>query len=135
MPDADRSRIAAGYEALVSDVDAAPFLAIAEGEPAGLIGFRFRRRLNHATFEGWISDLFVRERFRGRGSGAPCWRRDRRVAAAAGPWDGAGDGYERTAARTLYDALGFGELGKHFQLGPVGPRASPRPGGVEIRPI
>src|SRR5919106_5148386 len=60
----------AAYEALVGDVDATPFLAIADGDtPAGFIVHRFRRRLNHATFEGWVSDLFVRERFRGRGIG------------------------------------------------------------------
>src|SRR5918999_958703 len=67
--DADPEPHRAAYEALVNDVDATPFLAIADGTPAGLIVHRFRRRLNHATFEGWVSDLFVRERFRGRGIG------------------------------------------------------------------
>ena len=69
LPETDPEPYRAGFESLVNDVDAAPFLAIADGEAAGFIGFRFRRRLNHATFEGWVSDLFVRERFRGRGIG------------------------------------------------------------------
>ena len=51
------------------DPDAAPFMAVADGEPAGIILFRFRRRLNRATYEGWVSDLFVREPFRARGIG------------------------------------------------------------------
>src|ERR671911_871536 len=57
------------FDALVNDPDATPFLALAGGEPAGFIVHRLRRRLNHATFEGWVSDLYVRERFRGRGIG------------------------------------------------------------------
>ena len=68
--DADVEPHRAPYESLVNDVDATPFLALAEGEAVGLIVHRLRRRLNHATFEGWISDLVVREPFRGRGIGS-----------------------------------------------------------------
>ena len=123
------------FEALVNDVDAAPFLAIADGEPAGLIGFRFRRRLNHATFEGWISDLFVRERSAGGGSGA-------RWSARRSPSGGCGAhhielevGTERTAARALYAALGFAEQGRYFEIGPIATRAIETARGVDVRPI
>ena len=82
MADGMKARRTAPFEtpynirfAFVNDPDAAPFLATADGEPAGFIGFRFRRRLNHATFEGWISDLVVRDRFRGRGIGRALSRR------------------------------------------------------------
>ena len=124
------------FEALVNDVDAAPFFAIADGDPAGFIGFRFRRRLNHATFEGWISDLYVGEPFRGRGIGRVL------LSAAIAEWRLRGGhqvelevGYERTAARALYEAAGFTEQGKYFEIGPVRTRGIEPGAGVEIRPI
>ena len=135
LPDADPEPFRPQYDALVNDVDAAPFLAVADGEPAGFIGFRFRRRLNHATFEGWISDLAVRERFRGRGIGRAL------VAATIAEWRLRRGhtlelevGYERTAARALYQAAGFTERGKYFEIGPIRVRGI-RPERVEIRPI
>ena len=127
----------AAYEALVGDVDATPFLAIADGDtPAGFIVHRFRRRLNHATFEGWVSDLFVRERFRGRGIGRML------LDAALAEWRLRGGhqvelevGYERGAARRLYEAAGFIDKGKYFEIGPIRTRDVSSAPGVEIRPI
>jgi ribosomal protein S18 acetylase RimI-like enzyme len=123
------------FDALVNDVDAAPFLAVADGEPAAFIGFRFRRRLNHATFEGWISDLYVRERFRGRGIGRAL------LAAAIAEWRLRGGhqlelevGYERTAARVLYEAAGFADQGKYFEVGPIRTRGIEPGPSVELRP-
>lgn len=136
LPEADPEPLRPHYEALVNDVDAAPFLAVADGAPAGFIGFRFRRRLNHATFEGWISDLYVRDRFRGRGIGRAL------VAAAIAEWRLRGGhrlelevAYERTAARALYEATGFTDRGKYFEIGPVRTRGIAPGAGVEIRPI
>ena len=124
------------YEALVNDVDATPFMAVADGQPAGLIVHRLRRRLNHATFEGWISDLFVRERYRGRGIGRAL------VAAAIAEWRLRGGhqvqlevGRERTSARALYEASGFEDKGKYFEIGPMRTRGIAPRAGVEIRPI
>jgi GNAT superfamily N-acetyltransferase len=125
------------YEALVGDVDATPFLALVDdGTPAGLIVHRFRRRLNHATFEGWVSDLFVRERFRGRGIGRLL------LNAAIAEWRLRGGhqlelevGYERTVARALYEAAGFIDQGKYFEIGPIRTRDIGRSPGVEIRPL
>jgi ribosomal protein S18 acetylase RimI-like enzyme len=126
----------ARFEALVGDVDAAPFLAIADGEAAGLIVFRFRRRLNHATFEGWVSDLIVSEPFRGRGIGRSL------LAAALAEWRLRGghqvtlevaDG--REAARRLYAAMRFVEQGRFFELTPVRVRNVRTPAGLEIRSI
>ena len=109
-----------GYDALVNDPDATPFLALADGEAAGLIVQRFRRRLNHATFEGWISDLVVRERYRGRGIGRAL------LASAIAEWRLRGGhqmmlevSYDRTAARALYESAGFENQGKYFEIGPV----------------
>lgn len=134
--DADTEPYRATYEALVGDVDATPFLALADGTPAGLIVQRFRRRLNHSTFEGWVSDVFVRERFRGRGIGRML------LGAAVAEWRLRGGhqmelevGYDRTAARGLYEAAGFVDQGKYFEIGPIRTRAILPATGVEIRPI
>jgi ribosomal protein S18 acetylase RimI-like enzyme len=134
--DADPAPHRAAYEALVSDVDATPFLALVDGAPAGVIVHRLRRRLNHATFEGWVSDLFVRERFRGRGIGRTL------LAAAIAEWRLRGGhqmmlevASDRTAARRLYEATGFVEQGKYFEIGPVRTRGIAPAAGVEIRPI
>jgi ribosomal protein S18 acetylase RimI-like enzyme len=136
LPDADPEPHRPAYDAFVNDPDAAPFLAVADGELAGFIGFRFRRRLNHATFEGWVSDLVVRERFRGRGIGRAL------LAAAIAEWRLRGShriqlevGSDRTAARALYAAVGFVEQGKYFEIAPVTLRDVPSSRGVEIRPI
>jgi ribosomal protein S18 acetylase RimI-like enzyme len=131
-PDAHRAQ----YEALVNDPDATPFLATTEGAAAGLIVFRFRRRLNHATFEGWISDLVVREPFRGRGIGRAL------VAAVIAESRLRGShriqlevAYDRAAARALYAASGFVEQGKYFEIGPVRTRGIATGPGIEIRSI
>jgi GNAT superfamily N-acetyltransferase len=136
LPSADPEPYRARYEALVNHPDAAPFVAIAHGEPAGLIGFRFRRRLNHATFEGWVSDLFVRDRFRGRGIGRAL------LDAAIAEWRLRGGhqvmlevATDRTAARGLYEASGFVNQGKYFEIAPVATRAIEPAAGVEVRPI
>lgn len=136
MPDTDAEPYRAHYEAMVNDVDAAPFLAVADGQPAGFIGFRFRRRLNHATFEGWVSDLYVRERYRGRGIGRML------LGAAIAEWRLRQGhkvelevSYDRTEARRLYEGMGFVDQGKYFEIGPVRVRGIAPSDGVEIRPI
>jgi GNAT superfamily N-acetyltransferase len=125
----------ARFEAMIGDVDAAPFLALADGQPAGLILVRFRRRLNHTTYEGWVSDLVVTERYRRRGIGRTL------LAAAIAEWRlrrghqvmlEVGDG--REAARGLYAATGFVERGRFFELTPTRVRGVPPKPGVEIRP-
>lgn len=136
LPDVDPEPHRAPFEALVNDVDAAPFVATVDGETAGLVVFRFRRRLNHATFEGWISDLVVRERHRGRGIGRAL------LAAVIAEWRLRGShrlelevAYDRVAARSLYAAAGFVDQGKYFEIGPVTARGIQPQGGVTIRPI
>ena len=90
----------------VNDPDAAPFLAIADDELAGFIGFRCRRRLNHATFRAGSAHLLVSRPVRGRDVGRPrCLRRrDRRVEAARRP-PGRARGRTASAPRraSLYD--------------------------------
>jgi GNAT superfamily N-acetyltransferase len=126
----------AAFDALVNDPDATPFLAFTAGEAVGYIGHRLRRRLNHATFEGWVSDLVVAERHRGRGIGRAL------LAAAIAEWRLRGGhqvmlevGYDRTAARGLYEASGFINQGKYFEIAPIATRSIEAAGDVEIRPI
>ncbi|MGI8657250.1 MAG: GNAT family N-acetyltransferase [Candidatus Limnocylindria bacterium] len=136
LPDADSTPYRGRFQAFVNDVDAAPFLAVADGAPAGLIGFAFRRRLNHATFEGWVSDLVVTEPFRGRGIGRAL------LASAIAEWRLRGGhqmmlevGQDRTAARGLYEAMGFLDQGKYFEIGPIRSRGIHPADGVTIRPV
>jgi len=136
LPDGEIDGHRPAFEALVNDPDATPFLAIADDELAGFIGFRFRRRLNHATFEGWVSDLFVRERFRGRGIGRAL------LAAVIAEWRLRGGhqvmlevATDRIAARGLYEAAGFVNQGKYFEIAPVATREIEPAPGVEIREI
>ena len=136
LPDADPEPYRPAFEALVSDVDATPFVALANGAAAGLIALRFRRRLNHATFEAWISDLVVRPEDRGRGIGRAL------LAAAIAEWRLRGShriqlevGAERAAARSLYADMGFVEQGRYFEIGPVTTRSITPAAGLEIRPI
>lgn len=135
LPDSDTSPHRAAYEAYVNDPDAAPFLAIADGEPAGLILFRFRRRLNRATFEGWVSDLYVREPFRGRGIGRMLlsavveeWRLRQGHAIVLEVGD------DRTAASQLYATAGFHEAGRLWEMVPL--RGAPAPvDAAVLRPV
>ena len=136
LPDADPAPHREPYQELVNDVDALSYLATADGRAAGLIVFRFRRRLNHATFEGWISDLVVSEAFRRRGIGRAL------VASAIAEWRLRGShriqlevGADRIAARELYAGLGFVEQGRYFEIGPVSTRGIEPTAGVVLRPI
>lgn len=111
-------------DALVNDPDAAPFVATIGAEVVGLVGFRFRRRLNHATFEGWISDLFVRPDARGRGIGRML------AAATVAEWRLRGGHQaevelrrDQVAAAALFEAAGFVERGKYFEIAPVATRS------------
>jgi GNAT superfamily N-acetyltransferase len=135
LPKTDAAAHRARFDSFLADADAAPFLALANGEPAGMILFRFRRRLNHATFEGWVSDFVVTEPLRGRGIGRAL------LAAVTAEWRLRGShqimlevSYDRTVARSLYEAMGFIEQGKYFELHPVQARGIVAP-GVEVRPI
>ncbi len=126
LPRTDSTGHRQRFDALIADVDASPFLALGEGEPAGVIIFRFRRRLGRGTFEGWVSDLYVRAAFRGRGIGRAL--RD----AAIAEWRLRGGhqlvletGHANVAARALYESCGFRVGGTHFQQRPIRARGAP----------
>jgi GNAT superfamily N-acetyltransferase len=136
LPSTDPDALRPRFEALIGSVDAAPFLGLFEGAPAGMVIFRFRRRLGFARFQGWISDLYVRPTFRGRGIGRvlvqACieeWRLRQGVSIMLET------GAANVAARALYESLGFVESGTHFQLRPVVVRGVARVAGIELRPM
>jgi GNAT superfamily N-acetyltransferase len=120
-------------ETLLGSADVVPFLATDGDEAIGLGVLQFRRRLNVPSFEGWISDLFVVERARGRGVGralldalAAEWRlRGGHRLQAKAP-EGA------AAAAALYQAAGMEEWMLDFRLRPM-PAASVKERGVPIR--
>ena len=68
-PTADLEPLRPRFEALLGSADVTPFLAESGGDAVGLGILHFRRRLNFTTFEGWISELFVRPEARGQGIG------------------------------------------------------------------
>jgi GNAT superfamily N-acetyltransferase len=124
------------FDTIVGDADAVALLALAGTEPAGVLTFRFRRRLNHATFEGWVSDLFVREPLRGRGVGRAL------LDSAIAEWRLRGGHQvevelrrEQVAAFRLFEAAGFADLGTFYEIAPVRTRGIALQHGVEIRPI
>ncbi|MFN2484027.1 MAG: GNAT family N-acetyltransferase [Candidatus Limnocylindria bacterium] len=124
------------FDAQINSVDNVSFLAAADGEVAAIVVFSFRRRLNWATWEGWVSDLYVRPAARRRGIGRALMR------ACVEEWRlrqghrlTLETGYENVAARSLYESLGMTDAGKMFQRRPVTAIHATRPSGLEIRPI
>lgn len=124
------------FERLIGDVDYAGFLATTDGDAAGLVDFRFRRRLNHATFEGWIGSLCVGEAHRGRGIGRAL------LASAIAEWRLRGGHQaeielrsDEPAAIALVESAGFAAGGKFYEIAPVAKRGIEVGAGVDIHEI
>jgi GNAT superfamily N-acetyltransferase len=134
-PLTEMAQLQRGLDALINSVDAVPFVAIEEAEPVGLGILHFRRRLNVATFEGWVSDLYVRTDARRRGIGRALlealvaeWRlRGSHWLEAKAPTGAA-------AAAGLFTSAGMEEWMHNFRLRPVGGSPAPTADTVLIRP-
>ena len=122
-------------DTLLGSVDVAPFLAMDAGSAIGLGVAQFRRRLNFAGFEGWVSDLYVAREQRGRGVGRALldaliaeWRLRGSLRLQAKDSD---DG----VAATLYRAAGLQEWMLDFRMRPVTAPPVELPAGVALRPL
>jgi GNAT superfamily N-acetyltransferase len=134
-PDLDTFR--ARFEALLGSADVTPFLAEFGGEAAGIGILHFRRRLNFTTFEGWISELFVRSEARGQGIGRAL------LDALMAEWKLRGGHRlqiqvhdQQPAAETVLSRAGFEAWMLDFVQRPISaPDARELPTGVSLRPV
>jgi GNAT superfamily N-acetyltransferase len=137
LPPADPEPMRSRWEALLNSADTVGYLARAGGEPVGLAVMQLRRRLNFATFEGWISELVLPAEEPGGGPIAAAM-----VRALVAEWQlrgghrvltsvPAGDG----ARRATLEAAGFAEAFIDFRVAPVTVEDVPMPPGVGIRPL
>jgi ribosomal protein S18 acetylase RimI-like enzyme len=134
LPASDAQPLRTAYDAMVNSPDATPFLALVDGEAAGMALFWFRRRLGHGRFQGWLTDLYVRPAHARRGIGTALLR------ACIAEWRlRQGDSImlevakDNEVARTLYRSLGFDEAGLHLQMRPISARGVAPGPGVEVR--
>jgi ribosomal protein S18 acetylase RimI-like enzyme len=126
------------WEELIGSADASPFLAIDQGEPAGLLLLSFRRRLNFATWEGWVPELVVAQAHRRKGIGRALLRvaiEEWRLRGAHRLSVELGSGEDAGAA--LLSAMGFEKALLRFSLDEIANRsASGRVSpGAEIRSL
>ena len=117
VTDATRDRCREIYASQVSD-PAADHL-VAEGDDGTLVGFRslhFRKRLNHATPQAWVPDLYVSEHARRRGVARALLEHAENRAIERGCWEiTLESAYQRVEAHKLYDAFGMRDAGKFFR--------------------
>jgi GNAT superfamily N-acetyltransferase len=111
-----RDDAAAIYERQVHDPDSHHLVAEDEGgRVVGFCGLHFRRRLNRATEEAWVPELFVLEAARSQGIGralldeAERRARDRGCHALV-----LESGYRDAEGHALYRGHGMRDVGKHF---------------------
>jgi GNAT superfamily N-acetyltransferase len=133
-PDAAAER----WDVFLRSIDSAPFLAVADGEPAGVLLLSFRRRLNFATWEGWVPELVVAAGHRRRGIGRALlrvaieeWRLrgSHRLSVELAP--------DEDEGRALLSGMGFQDAFLRFSLDPIrpGPTREPLPPSVSLRSL
>jgi ribosomal-protein-alanine N-acetyltransferase len=133
-PEPAEEAAAARWQAMLASVDASPFLAVADGTPAGLLLLFFRRRLNFATWEAWVPELVVAEPFRNRGIGRALlrvaieeWRLrgGHRLSVELEPNEAAGE--------ALLARMGFEDAFQRFRAEPMASRGRSTPADVVLR--
>jgi GNAT superfamily N-acetyltransferase len=115
VTDATRDACRALFEEQLADGASAHLVAEEAGEVVGFCSLHFRRRLNFATPEAWVPDLYVAEDARGRGIGFALLAEAERQARERGCHRlTLESGYERAAAHRLYARFGIEDAGKFF---------------------
>jgi GNAT superfamily N-acetyltransferase len=135
-PDLTGDDAVARWEALISSIDTVPYVATAGGEAAGLLLLVFRRRLNFATWEGWVPELVVAEPFRGRGIGRALLRvaiEEWRLRGAHRLAVDLEEGEEAGAA--LLARMGFEDAFIRLRAEPMAVRGRSVPAGIEVRGV
>ena len=85
------------------------------GEVVAFCSLHFRKRLNHATEEAWVPDLFVAERARRQGIGRALLEEAERRALERGCWHlTLESGHQRAEAHALYRSFRMRDAGKQF---------------------
>ena len=91
---------------------------VVEGPGGELVGFcslHYRTRLNHATEEAWVPDLYVAEHARLRGLGRALLEEAERRAVARGCWHlTLESGHQRAEAHALYRSFRMRDSGRQF---------------------
>jgi GNAT superfamily N-acetyltransferase len=123
------------FAVLLGSPDVSPFVAELGGEPAGIGILHFRRRLNFSTFEGWISELYVRPAARGQGIGRAL------LDALVAEWRLRGGHRiqiqvpdQSAGAEALLERAGFETWMLDFVLRPMRAAHTTLPPGVTLRP-
>ncbi len=117
VTDDTRDRCREVYAAQISD-PAVDHL-VAEDDGGTVVGFcslHFRNRLNHATPQAWIPDLFVVDDARRQGIGGALLEEAEHRAIERHCWDVTLEsGYARTEAHHLFVSFGMRDAGKYFR--------------------
>jgi GNAT superfamily N-acetyltransferase len=117
VTDATRDRCREVYAAQVSDPTADHL--VAEDDDGTLVGFcslHFRNRLNHATPQAWVPDLFVAAHVRRQGVASALLEHAENRAIERNCWElTLESGYQRAEAHRLYGAFGMRDAGKFFR--------------------
>jgi GNAT superfamily N-acetyltransferase len=116
VDDRAREDARAVYRTQVLDPDAHHM--VVEGPGGELVAFcslHYRTRLNHATEEAWIPDLYVAEHARLRGIGRALLEEAERRALARGCWHlTLESGHQRAEAHALYRGFRMRDSGRQF---------------------
>ena len=116
VTDATRADAQAVFHEQVVDPNAHHMVAEdEEGEVVAFCSLHFRKRLNHATEEAWVPDLFVADRARRQGLGRALLEEVERRAIDRGCWHlTLESGHQRAEAHQLYRSFRMRDAGKQF---------------------
>ncbi|HEX8054999.1 MAG TPA: GNAT family N-acetyltransferase [Thermoleophilaceae bacterium] len=116
VTDDTRDDARAVYRAQVLDPNTHHMVAVAPGgDLVGFCSLHYRTRLNHASEEAWVPDLFVAEHARYRGIGRGLLEEAERRAIARGCWHlTLESGHQRAEAHALYRGFRMRDSGRQF---------------------